>query len=1091
MLKYDRIIHRFTLEEKVDLLISIRKMANQNIEHFDFPSFEIKEEITEVGKTFSKFSTLATTWNLKLAREAAVNRGGYLQSLKRRQIIGVPLNVKTTKDYEGFSTEQYLIGKFAHTYLNGLSETGVYTAYTNYPGYLGDSEVERRNALLASEIAIKNSNPNVVVLNSLSNVDFINEEIKYAGYKMVETDEYTKAFYSGCNFILSSLDPKEKMMSAIKEFSKCEADLQNGLITVVEFEELERQGVIFNPANLDFLLEDYFEFINGFDKNCNNGGPQTKDSGVDKKICEESIVLMKNENVLPLGRTEPTIMVGNWAIEKEESLITPYEYAKSLELKITGCAHGYSTSKLDSAKLLEEAIEMSSESTHALVFLSTYYSDNKSVLPEEQVEVLKRLKEKGVKVIAILNAPGAVVGDFYQYCSGVLQVAVKDTNAVKSLFKVISGDLCPSGKTTWYTPVSAEVPVDKNNKETYLYPVGHGLSYTVFEYSKITCNESGVQFTITNAGYYPAYETALLYVGLKNSNGEVVLHELRGFEKVYIKSKESVRVTIPFDDYTFRTFNEEQNCNEVISGSYELYVHSDADYPRIGIKLKVRGQLLNENGYESVVVEESDQIDKVMKKFRRTSSRKDFFAEKRGIGLLGKLTIGVFVTLYFSVFALFLFVNNYTNDQIIEMYLFSGITFLASFIGFIVLLVKSSKLRKAYKKLNSKQDLSKMVMYMKKYKEITKVTYPVPVEVEEEVVEEEVVEEVVEEVDEKKKAFLDEGFEEYVEHVKLENNVALPGYVSSFVEYASHHGIIIEPKSARALLSALGSTHLIVLKSMNKELIPELLSLLCDYLLCTNNLIDMSDVKTYADLLWKEVSEDQYERTELAKLIYAATQLKNTINLAILNNADLTNFKELFGPIAKFIDNPNGEFIVNLGTEEKPLEVTLPKNLVYIAVPTENDYLETIDKDLAEISLSIELALRKNEIQVDFEDQVTYLSYNGLVDLVQLNREHHIIDEKVWKKIDDFEEQINNLEYFRIENKTILDFEKFVGLMIEEGADIDEAIDVLFASRIVPILKSYSIYQKNSGDTTIFEIIDRIFGAENMPMTKRAIAKPM
>ena len=219
--------------------------------------------------------------------------------------------------------------------------------------------------------------------------------------------------------------------------------------------------------------------------------------------------------------------------------------------------------------------------------------------------------------------------------------------------------------------------------------------------------------------------------------------------------------------------------------------------------------------------------------------------------------------------------------------------------------------------------------------------------------------------------------------------------------------------------------------------------------------------------------------------------MKNTVNLAVLNNVNLNNFNEVFGPIAKFIDNPNGDFFVNLGTEEKPLEVKLPKNLIYIVVPSDDKYLETIDKDLAEVSLSIELALRKNEVHVEIEDHVTYLSYNGLVELVKENREQHIIEEQVWKKIDDFEEEINNLEYFRVENKTILDFEKFVGLMIEEGADMDEAIDALFASRIIPILKSYNIYKNNNGDTAIFDIIDRIFGAENMPMTKRAINKPM
>lgn len=1093
MLKYDRIIHRFTLEEKIDLLISTQKLANQNIEDFKFPSFEINEETVENGKKFSRFSTLATTWNSKLIFDAGVNRGNYLRSIKTPKIVGVPLAVKNATDYEAFSSDQYIIGKFAASYVAGLNKSGVYTAYTNYPGYLGNDEVCRRNNLLASEVAIKNAKPDVVVLNSIDNTDFINNQIKYDGYKMVCSDEYAKAFYNGCQFIFASNDPKETTLEAIRKYKKCQADLQNGLMSNVEFDELERQGEIFNPSNLDLLLDEYFEFINNFDANCNYSDFTFKDSLVDKSVSEQSIILMKNENVLPLGRKEPTIMVGNWALNKEESLVTPYMHAKTLDLNILGCAHGYSIEELDSEKLLQEAVSMASECTHALVFLSTYYSDNKAFLPLEQVEVVKRLHEKGKKVIAIVKAPGAVVADFHKYCDAVIQITNNDSDTVKALFDIISGDLNPSGKTTWYTPISLDVAIDKNNKETYAYPIGHGLSYTVFEYSNLTYNELGVQFTLTNSGFYKGYETALLYVKFVDEDGNVSLQELRGFEKVFLKSKESTRVTIPFDEYTFRVFNTEYNCYEVVSGIYEIYVNSDADYPRLGLKLKVRGELLNENGYENVVVEESDQIDEVMTKFQETISRKTFFEEKRGLGFGKKLTIGILVYIYFTLFSLFLLVLNFMNDQELITTIVSLVMLVASLVIFIIFVKKAIKKKKVLDSMTPNQSLSLMVKGMKKYNEISKVTYPKPVvvEEEEEIVEEEEIEEVVEVIDESKKAFLDEGFGEYVEHEKFANNVALPGYVSTFVDYASHHGVIIEPKSARALLSAIGSTHLIILRSMNKELIPNLLDLLCNYLLSQNIAFDMSNVNAYEELLWKEVSEGQFERTEFAKLIYAATQLKNTVNLAVLNNVNLNNFNEVFGPIAKFINNPNGDFFVNLGTEEKPLEVKLPKNLIYIVVPSDDKYLEIIDKDLAEVSLSIELALRKNEVHVEIEDHVTYLSYNGLVELVKENREQHIIDEQVWKKIDDFEEEINNLEYFRVENKTILDFEKFVGLMIEEGADMDEAIDALFASRIIPILKSYNIYKNNNGDTAIFDIIDRIFGAENMPMTKRAINKPM
>jgi beta-glucosidase len=104
------------------------------------------------------------------------------------------------------------------------------------------------------------------------------------------------------------------------------------------------------------------------------------------------------------------------------------------------------------------------------------------------------------------------------------------------------------------------------------YPFGFGLSYTTFEYSDISADEKGVSFTIKNTGKVDGAEVAQLYVGMNGGKIFRPALQLKGFKKVFVKAGESVKVTIPFDDKTFRYFNVSTNKWEVEGGTYQLYV---------------------------------------------------------------------------------------------------------------------------------------------------------------------------------------------------------------------------------------------------------------------------------------------------------------------------------------------------------------------------------------------------------------------------------------------------------------------------------------------------------------------------------------
>jgi beta-glucosidase len=97
------------------------------------------------------------------------------------------------------------------------------------------------------------------------------------------------------------------------------------------------------------------------------------------------------------------------------------------------------------------------------------------------------------------------------------------------------------------------------------FPFGYGLSYTQFSYSDIQLNKKSitskekltVQTTITNTGKFDGEETVQLYI--RDLFGSVVrpVKELKGFQKVYLKSGESKTVTFNLTAADLRFYNDQ------------------------------------------------------------------------------------------------------------------------------------------------------------------------------------------------------------------------------------------------------------------------------------------------------------------------------------------------------------------------------------------------------------------------------------------------------------------------------------------------------------------------------------------------------
>jgi beta-glucosidase len=120
-----------------------------------------------------------------------------------------------------------------------------------------------------------------------------------------------------------------------------------------------------------------------------------------------------------------------------------------------------------------------------------------------------------------------------------------------------------------------------------LYPFGHGLSYTAFEYADL--RTSGPPLTVTatvkNTGSRAGDEVAQLYLVPPKSDASRPRHMLRGFQRVHLRPGESkqVRFTVPEDKLAF--WNTAAKRFEVPHGEWGVRLGASSSDIRLQTKV--------------------------------------------------------------------------------------------------------------------------------------------------------------------------------------------------------------------------------------------------------------------------------------------------------------------------------------------------------------------------------------------------------------------------------------------------------------------------------------------------------------------------
>lgn len=573
---------------------------------------------------FPTGASMANSWNEKLGEELGKHLGQEAVNQDVSILLGPGVNMKRNplcgRNFEYFSEDPVLAGKMAASYIRGIQSKGISACVKHFAcnnqeerRIVADSVVDERTLreiyLTAFEIAVKEGKTKTLMSSyNLVNGTYANENNHLLkeilreewGYKgVVVTDwggdnDRVKGIKAGNELEMPGCkDTAKDIVEAVKSGKLKEEELDLCVDRLLE--------LIFSTQKSKKAKKDIYNYL--------------EDHKFAKKCAEESAVLLKNEDsILPVSSKAKIGVVGVYATNPRyqgagSSIVNSIKVDNHLEelrksgLSIIGFEPGFKRYGQKSKKLINKAKKLALKSDVLLVYLGLdEVSEAEGLdrpdmkLPDNQIALLKDLYSVNKNIVVILSCGSAINLEWDKYTKGLLHAYLAGEAGAGAITEIIEGKVVPSGKLAETYPVkyrdvasSDNFPSHKKTVEyregPYIgyryfqkaevpvkYPFGYGLSYTSFKYSKLVVNDDEVIFTIENTGNFDGSEIAQLYISKKNSKIIRPVRELKGFKKVFIEKGEKVKVTINFDEYSFRYFDTNLSKWCVEEGEYEIEI---------------------------------------------------------------------------------------------------------------------------------------------------------------------------------------------------------------------------------------------------------------------------------------------------------------------------------------------------------------------------------------------------------------------------------------------------------------------------------------------------------------------------------------
>lgn len=684
VLDVKKLVNELTLEEKASLCSGADFWHTKAIDRLNIPAamvsdgphgirkqesladhMGVAESIKAIG--FPTASAMACSFDRDLLHKVGDALGEECVAEDLAVLLGPGINMKRSpicgRNFEYYSEDPVVAGELGAAFVNGVQEHGVGTSLKHFAANNQEwrrmsisAEIDERTLreiyLAAFETVVKKAQPWTIMCSynringvySCENDWLLNKVLRdewgFEGLVMTDwgaMDERVPSLKAGLDL----------------EMPDCHGETDKLIVKAVQSGELEEPVLDTAVERILTMVDKYLTARKGIDPaSMVHPLPSSVERGYDvaahhalaRTTAEQSAVLLKNEDILPLQKDKKIAFIG--------------EFAKVPRIQGGGSSHINNTSvesALDAAgdsvsyaqgfhideettdeTLLQEAITLAKESDVAVIFAglpdsfeSEGFDRTHLNMPANQNELIARISEVQPNVVVVLHSGSPIAMPWLDKVAGVLQMYLAGQASGGAAVNLLFGDATPCGKLAETFPLHLEdnpsylnFPGNREKvcyqegvfigyryydkkKMDVLFPFGYGLSYTDFTYSnmKVTVNgknaadvdviketdEIVVSADITNTGNCDGAEIVQLYI--KNP---VVYEirpekELRDFAKVFLKAGETKTVTFTLNARAFSYYETRIHDWYAESGDYEILLASSSRDIRLQDTVSITG----------------------------------------------------------------------------------------------------------------------------------------------------------------------------------------------------------------------------------------------------------------------------------------------------------------------------------------------------------------------------------------------------------------------------------------------------------------------------------------------------------------------
>ena len=572
----------------------------------------------------------AASFNRDLLAKMGETLGDECQAEGVSVILGPAVNIKRSplcgRNFEYYSEDPLVASEMAGALIHGVQSKNVGTSIKHFLAnnqetrrMSCDSRVDERTLneiyLAAFEGAVKKEKPWTVMCS----YNKINGT--YAAQNHLYLTETLRDKWGFDGYVVSDWGAVNNRVEDLKAGLDLEMPGSNGandkmIVGAVLSGELDVSVV---DEAVERILNIVFRYEENRDKNA--VFDKDKDHEMARRVAEETIVLLKNEGVLPLSGQQKVAFIGKYAKTPRyqgggSSHINSHKITSALDaaadMQNVTYAQGFDDAedKTDD-KLLAEAVEAARGADVAVIFAglpdkfeSEGFDRKHMAMPDCQNELIEKVAAVQPNTVVVLHNGSPVEMPWVDKVKGILEAYLGGQAVGGAVCDILFGKVNPSAKLPETFPIRLEDNpsylsyigegdmveyregifvgyryYDKKKMDV-LFPFGFGLSYTTFDYSNLTVDKEQMKDTdtmkvsvdVTNTGHVAGKEVVQLYVADRESTVIRPVKELRDFAKVELAPGETKTVTFTLDKRAFAYYSVKIHDWHVETGEFDIMI---------------------------------------------------------------------------------------------------------------------------------------------------------------------------------------------------------------------------------------------------------------------------------------------------------------------------------------------------------------------------------------------------------------------------------------------------------------------------------------------------------------------------------------